>query len=102
MLPSARAFLDDDDRISLTKVIAASDEGRPWRDVAVAGDAAVIHSFYAVQTRAGHGLDIVRSFADCPRRNEASVYTCARCPHLYEGSARQTGRPGIGPAAQTS
>src|SRR5688572_27277569 len=82
VLPSARTFLDPAERQTIANDVAACDEGRPWLDVAVAGDAPVIHRVHAVRTRTAHGLDVVRSFAECPRRTTATMATCAGCPHL--------------------
>ncbi len=82
LLPSARVFLDASERAAAAKEITTNDDARPWLDVAVAGDVPVIHRVHAVRTRNAIGLDVVRSFADCPRRRATSVDSCAGCPHL--------------------
>jgi CBS domain-containing protein len=91
VLPSARVFLDASERALVAKEIASYDETRPWLDVAVAGDSPVIHRVHAVRARNAVGLDIVRSFAACPRRRATAVDACAGCPHLEHISVKDDG-----------
>ncbi len=84
MLPSSRVFLDASERSSIAREIANADGMRPWDEVTVAGDAPVIHRVHAVRARNAFGLDIVRSFADCPRRRSTTIDACAGCPHFVE------------------
>lgn len=96
MLPSARTFLDPAERESIAKEIMASDETRRWLDVAAAGDVPTIHRVHAVRTRTAGGLEIVRSFADCPRRRAVGVEACAGCPHQEEIHIGEDGTGHVG------
>lgn len=82
ILPSAYTFLDPAERAALTREVASCDETRPWLDATLAGDAPVIHKVHAVRARTATSLDVVRSFADCPRRRAVAVDVCTSCPHL--------------------
>jgi CBS domain-containing protein len=91
LLPSTRTFLDAAERAAMAKQIVATDETRPWLDAEVAGDAPVVHRVHTVRTRSADGLDIVRSFADCPRRRATDVAACAGCPHMEDIQVDATG-----------
>jgi CBS domain-containing protein len=91
MLPSSRVFLDASERASIAREIATADGSRPWEDVAVAGDTPVLHRVHTVRARNAVGLDIVYSFADCPRRRATSIDACAGCPHLVDKQVASDG-----------
>lgn len=82
LLPSAQVFLDASERACIAREIANRDEARPWLAVATAGATPVTRRVHAVRARKRTGLDVVRSFADCPRRRAAAVDACASCRHL--------------------
>lgn len=96
MLPSSRVFLDASERAAIARDILTADATRSWENVAVAGDAPVVRRVHAVRTRDAVGLEIIRSFADCPRRRSIDVDACMGCPHL-EG--RHIGPDGQGHVA---
>lgn len=91
ILPTSRLFLDAPERAAISKEILNADETRPWQDVAIAGDAPVIHRVHAVKTHNALGLEVIRSFAACPRRRATSTAACAGCPHLEAMAVDHTG-----------
>ena len=93
LLPTARLLFDGAERRVLRDELRALDDGRPWDDVEVAGDAPTFHRIHTVRTRRRVGqADVVRAFAACPRGPSVSTDTCKTCPALERIDVGDDGR----------
>lgn len=91
LLPTARLFLDEEELGTIKTQIMASDAMRSWEAVAVVGHAPVLHKVHAVRAKGAGGLQVLRSFAACPRRGAMAVEACAGCPQFDDASVTMDG-----------